>query len=89
MMAALLVPRGLAAISAAPTSAPASPLAAVALACFPVIQFPDAAGDAFEAAAIHDIAPPVDVFPYPPWMVATAIAAGDAVHACGWSSGCS
>jgi hypothetical protein len=25
---------------------------------------------------IHDIAPPIDVFPYPPWMVATAIAAG-------------
>jgi hypothetical protein len=24
--------------------------------------------------SIHDIAPPVDVFPYPPWMVATAIA---------------
>jgi hypothetical protein len=23
---------------------------------------------------IHDIAPPIDVFPYPPWMVATAIA---------------
>jgi len=23
---------------------------------------------------IHDIAPPVDVFPYPPWMVATALA---------------
>ena len=25
-------------------------------------------------AQIRDIAPPVDVFPYPPWMVATAIA---------------
>jgi len=23
---------------------------------------------------IHDIAPPIDVFPYPPWMVATAMA---------------
>lgn len=27
------------------------------------------------SGSIHDIAPPVDVFPYPPWMVATAIAA--------------
>ncbi|MDR3402534.1 MAG: DUF4381 family protein [Chthoniobacter sp.] len=26
------------------------------------------------APQIRDIAPPVDVFPYPPWMVATAIA---------------
>lgn len=26
------------------------------------------------AQAIHDIAPPLDVFPYPPWMVATAAA---------------
>ena len=28
------------------------------------------------AQAIHDIAPPLDVFPYPPWMVVTAIAVG-------------
>ncbi len=25
---------------------------------------------------IRDIAPPIDVFPYPPWMVATAVAIG-------------
>jgi len=39
---------------------------------------PDSAGPTAAPSAtpppIHDIAPPVDVFPYPPWMVATAIA---------------
>lgn len=31
-----------------------------------------APGGAAEAVEIRDIAPPVDVFPYPPWMVAVA-----------------
>lgn len=52
MIAALLAPFGLAALSSA--SATPSPAAQP-----PPIE-------------IRDIAPPVDVFPYPPWMVAVA-----------------
>jgi hypothetical protein len=52
MIAALLLPFGLAAI----TTAPASPAP---------VGTPT-------PVEIPDIAPPVDVFPYPPWMVAVA-----------------
>jgi hypothetical protein len=58
MTVALFVPWGLAALSSTPgTPPPATPPPAEEL----------------MRTAIHDIAPPVDVFPYPPWMVATAI----------------
>lgn len=66
MSAFLLLSPILAVISAAPatpgsSSAP-SPAAAPTATPAPV--------------EIRDIAPPIDVFPYPPWMVATAIAIG-------------
>ena len=47
-----------------------SPLGLAALA--PASPAPAGAGG--EAPPIHDIAPPIDVFPYPPWMVAIAVA---------------
>jgi len=57
MIAALLLPLGLAVL----TTAPASPTPPASPAATPV------------ADSIRDIAPPLDVFPYPPWMVATAL----------------
>lgn len=60
MSAALLFSPILAVLSTPPPTAGTSPAAA-----------PDATPAPVQ---IHDIAPPIDVFPYPPWMVATAIA---------------
>ena len=70
MIAGLFAPWGLAAVSGAsvtPSPAPSPD---------PLLQFqngPVPSGTPL-SQAIHDIAPPLDVFPYPPWMVATAIA---------------
>ena len=61
MIAVLFAPLGLVDLSSAP-AAPMPPAATPGPAATPLSQ------------AIHDIAPPLDVFPYPPWMVATALA---------------
>jgi hypothetical protein len=67
MNAALFLPPLLAVLSSAPdTPAPTAPAMAAAPGT------PAAPGAT--PIPIHDIAPPIDVFPYPPWMVATAIA---------------
>jgi len=64
MIDALFVPCGLAVLTATPgSSAPSAP---------PSSALPPSATPLSQA--VHDIAPPVDVFPYPPWMVAAAIA---------------
>ncbi|EDY18800.1 hypothetical protein CfE428DRAFT_3458 [Chthoniobacter flavus Ellin428] len=60
MSAALLLSPIFAVLSTPPPTAGISPAAAPDVTPSPV--------------QIHDIAPPIDVFPYPPWMVATAIA---------------
>jgi len=60
MIAGLFVTLGLVDLSTAPATPTPAPTPGPA--ATPLSQ------------AIHDIAPPLDVFPYPPWMVATAIA---------------
>lgn len=59
MISLLLAPFGLAALT---TPAPSTPADAA----------PGTAGPP-EMEGIHDIAPPVDVFPYPPWMITLAV----------------
>lgn len=60
MSAALLLSPIFAVLSTPPPTSGSGPAAAPAATPAPV--------------EIRDIAPPIDVFPYPPWMVATAIA---------------
>src|SRR5579871_6529161 len=88
MIAALAVSMVLAALQTAPSSpAPASPTPAPPSPSSALsVPAPSALGPINPSQtmptpaatplkdAVHDIAPPVDVFPYPPWMVATIIA---------------
>jgi hypothetical protein len=69
MMLAMFVPWGLAVITASASSpAPSAPA--------PTGGVPSVAPPTGTplSQSVHDIAPPVDVFPYPPWMVAVGIA---------------
>jgi hypothetical protein len=79
----LLFPWTLAVLTAAPASpAPSTPSAGARLSV-PFSSLPSPSAGASPpplptpiSQSIHDISPPIDVFPYPLWMVVTAIAIG-------------